>query len=323
MLRQAGLEGPPSLPFFPPPGLAAAARAALQPPRGREGGFFPPQLLHAAGRGCLLRVGNQISCTAARGAVRLAPRRRAGVEVGNPLRHAAGGAGPRHLPLAEPLSLAFPARELEQLHPGVGAVPLTSPQPPPSPWGLQYPPERGLRGSLPVRRAHRISFPAASEWRHRPDWSSVRRIPHLNRGGGGGDWDPELPPQIMSVGCFLADSTPNLRLPTNKSLRHHVSAWFLCNGGSLNPQRVGLAPVDLGKGLVSACSEWEPSCSVPRKKQGGCDRCQQRSREGSDLVRAGSWRRNKICLLPPGPSQRSRAAPAGQRLCFKQSFFFF
>lgn len=243
---------------------------------------------------------------------------RAGVEVGNPLRHAAGGAGPRHLPSAEPLSLAFPARELEQLHPGVGAVPLTPPQPPPSPWGLQYPPERGLGGSLPVRRAHRVSFPAASEGRHRPDWSSVRRIPHLNRGGGIQSCRPRA--------CLLGASSPIQHQicgsqPINR--RGTMSALgFSVTGGSLNPQRVGLAPVDLGKGLVSACSEWEPSCSVPRKKPGGCDRCQQRNREGSDLVRAGSWRRNKICLLPPGPSQRSRAAPAGQRLCFKQSFFF-
>ncbi|KAM9606148.1 uncharacterized protein ACIBXB_002032 isoform 1-T1 [Morphnus guianensis] len=68
-------KAPPPRPLPPPRGWQPLLGLRCSPPGDVKAAFFSPQLLHAAGGGCLLGVGNQISCTAAGGAVRLAPRR--------------------------------------------------------------------------------------------------------------------------------------------------------------------------------------------------------------------------------------------------------
>lgn len=145
------------------------------------------------------------------------------------------------------------------------------------------------------------------------------------RGGGGGPpparcWGagPRHLPTATSVGCFLADSPPNPRLPSNKSPRHRrgVCRCLVClYWGSLNPELAGSGPrvpVDLGKGWSRRAPSCHPAAPCPGKAVGGL-------RPGQGW---GGLEPKRIRLLPPGPSRHSRAAPAGQRLCFKQSFFF-
>ncbi|XP_072720830.1 uncharacterized protein [Ciconia boyciana] len=96
----------------PSPGLAAApaAPATPQPPRGRQGGFS--QLLHAAGGGCLL--GGETRYPAPRLGERSGEAGPTPCGQGwrwGPPPARCRGAGPRHLPSAEPLSPALPARE--------------------------------------------------------------------------------------------------------------------------------------------------------------------------------------------------------------------
>lgn len=145
------------------------------------------------------------------------------------------------------------------------------------------------------------------------------------RGGGGGPpparcrgAGPRHLPTATSVGCFLADSPPNPRLPSNKSPRHRrgVCRCLVClYWGSLNPELVGSVPrvpVDLGKGWSRRAPSCHPAAPCPGESWGGLRPGQSR----------GGWSRNESgCYLPALPGAPEQRRPASAFVLNKAFFF--
>ncbi|XP_075019935.1 uncharacterized protein LOC142088451 [Calonectris borealis] len=318
-------------PPTPPLAAAPAAPAALQPP-GDVKAAFPNRSTLLAGAVCSGGKPDTLHRGWGSGAERLAPRRAGRGGGGDPLRHAAGEPGqgifPRRSrsPWLSRCHSSIPVRGLSRQH-------LRSP--PPSPSGLQHPPRASagelfpLRGLPPLRRARRLAFPAAPCGRASGGiiraGAACGESPLLTRGIRSPPTPPRRPAaRVLGASSRIQHQTCGsqpINRPGAAALR--VRAWFICAGvpkpeaGGFDTEvppgfrgKAGLGMLRADAPLLRALEKAGRRRLPPAEEPGG--------------LRPGRGRgpqSERIRLLPPGPSRRSRAAPAGQRLCFKQSFF--